>query len=199
MAVFGVTGNLASGKSTLVKLFKKKGAVIFDADKQVKRYYKDKNSRVYRLVSAVFPQAVKNNSLSCKELAEIVFSDRKKLYRLEKIIHPFVIKDLKRWVVKAKDKEGIFIAEVPLLFEKKLDNFFDGIILVFVKRDILLKRIREKLNLSVRGAQKRLALFKPIKEKIKGADFVIDNNKGIKEFNKEAGLLWDKLKNFEMR
>lgn len=199
MAVFGITGNLTSGKSTLVKFLKRKGAVVFDADSKVHQYYRDKNSEVYRRVSLFFPQAVKKGLISREELAKIVFFDKKKLYKLERIVHPFVIRDLKEWIREVRVKDGIFAAEVPLLFEKNLNDLFDGVILVFVKKDILLKRIIEKFNFSRSEAQDRLALFKSVKEKMSLADFVIDNSKGLNEFSIAMELLLNKLNNFKKR
>ena len=183
---------MASGKSTVLKLLKDKGAVVFDVDKRIHRYYRDKNSPVYKKITVVFPQCFKRGVISRKELAACVFSSKPKLKKLEKIVHPVVTKDLLKWL-KERGGRRVCIAEVPLLFEKKLAGHFDKIILVKVTRQVLIQRIIKKYGFSKREAFNRLALYKPIKEKIKGSDFVIDNSMDFGRLNKEVDLLWRKI------
>lgn len=194
VSILGLTGNLASGKSTVLKLLRKKGALIFDADKRIHRYYKQKRGPVYKKIAVMFPQVIKGGQIQRKKLADIVFSDKSALKKLEAIIHPLIIKDMLRWEAKRKDKRRVYIAEVPLLFEKKLDHYFKAIILVITKRQILIPRIIKKYHLSKNQVLKRLSLYTPLKEKIKRADFVINNNSGFKKLEKEVDLLWKKLK-----
>ena len=193
MAVFGLTGNLASGKSTVLKLLKEKGAVVFDADKKIHQYYKDRRCFIYKKIAAFFPQALQKGVISRKKLGGIVFADRKKLATVERIVHPIIITDILKWVRLARGKKRIYVAEVPLLFEKKLISYFDGVILVLAKQDILIKRIVEKYNLSKAGAKNRLSLYIPIREKMKDADFIINNSLSLKVLKKEVDLLWKKL------
>jgi len=194
MILLGLTGNLASGKSEVLKTFKKKGAITFDADKIVHKYYAKKGGLVYGKIKASFPQVLRNKTICRKKLANIVFSDKRKLAILEEIIHPFVEKDLAKWANQAKSKKGIYVAEIPLLFEKKLEHYFDKTILVLTKRDKLISRIVNKHSFSKIQAKKRLSLYISTRAKIKTADFLIHNNLGLKELNKEVGLLWKKLK-----
>ena len=192
MPILGLTGNLASGKSTVLKLLKSKGAVVFDADKRIHRYYRDKNSMVYKKITAVFPQCLKGGVISRKKLAACVFSGKPKLKKLEKIVHPVITKDLLKWL-KARSRRRVCIAEVPLLFEKRLAGHFDKIILVVVTRPILIQRIIKKYGFSKRETFNRLSLYKPIREKIKGSDFVVDNNMNFRRLKKEVDLLWKKI------
>lgn len=194
MSILGLTGNLASGKSTVLKLLRKKGALTFDADKRIHHYYKQKRGPVYKKIAVMFPQVIKGGQIQRKKLADIVFSDKAALKKLEAIIHPLIIKDMLRWEAKRKDKRRVYIAEVPLLFEKKLAHYFKAIILVITKRQILIPRIIKKYHLSKNQVLKRLSLYTPLKEKIKRADFVINNNSGFKKLEKEVDLLWKKLK-----
>ena len=193
MAIIGLTGNLASGKSTVLKLFKNKGAIVFDTDKKIHCYYRDKKTLVYKKIAAAFPQCIKEGVISRKELAGIVFSNKIKLKKLERIIHPVITGDLLSWL-KGKDKSKAYIAEVPLLFEKNLSRYFQVIILVTVKRRILTQRIIEKYGFSKKEVLNRLSLYKPIGEKIKGSDFVIDNSLDFRQLKKEVDLLWKKIK-----
>jgi len=194
MAVLGLTGNLATGKSTVLKLLAIKGAKIFDLDKQVHSYYRDKNSLVYTKIKAAFPECLSKGSISRKKIADIVFSNKSKLKQLEKIVHPVVTKDLLNWIKKNKgDKEKIYIAEVPLLFEKRLTRHFNKIILIVVKKEVLRQRIIKKYSIAKNEVSSRLALYRPIREKIKGSDFIVNNNLNFKRLEKEVDLLWKRI------
>ncbi|MBU0693244.1 MAG: dephospho-CoA kinase [Candidatus Omnitrophica bacterium] len=193
MGVFAITGNLTSGKSTVLKLLKNKGAGIFDIDERIHEYYKDRSSSVYKKVISTFPQVVKKHSISRRKLAGVVFKDLRQLHRLERIVHPASIRDLGEWVKRVRVKKGSYIAEVPLLFEKKLQDCFDGVILVVAKREILIERIRKKFSLSREMAIKRLSLYLSIREKIKKADFIIENDVTFRKLKEEVDSLWNKF------
>jgi len=192
MAIFALTGDFCCGKTTILNLLKKKGAFTFNIDKLVHKYYSDRNSIIYKKIKKNFPSAIVKNNISRKILKDLVFNDRRELIKLEKIVHPVVIEDLKKWIKKNRDKK-ISIAEVPLLFEKRLEKYFDGVIVVNVKRNILINRIKKRFKLNTKEINKRLKLYIPLKEKIKKSDFVIYNNGGIKELYKEINILWKSL------
>ena len=167
MSVFGLTGNLSCGKSTALMLLKKKGASIFDADEKIHEYYENKKGLIYKKISALFPEAIINGAIDRRRLGKKVFSDRRSLLRLEAIVHPYAVRDLKSWVKKARKSDGVYVAEVPLLFEKNLKGIFDGVILINVKKSVLLNRIKNNLRLSAGKANARLKCFKPADMKIK--------------------------------
>jgi len=192
MAIFALTGDFCCGKTTILNLLKKKGAFTFNIDKLVHKYYSDRNSIIYKKIKKNFPSVIVKNNISRKILKDLVFNDRRELIKLEKIVHPVVIEDLKKWIKKNRDKK-ISIAEVPLLFEKRLEKYFDGVIVVNVKRNILINRIKKRFKLNTKEINKRLKLYIPLKEKIKKSDFVIYNNGGIKELYKEINILWKSL------
>lgn len=197
MPVFGITGSLASGKTTVVRLLREKGALVFNADKVIHRYYQDKNSQVYKKISRLFPEVLKGKAICRKELAKIVFSDFKQLEKLESIVHPVIIRDLKKWIKEHKTTKRICVAEVPLMFEKKLQSNFQGVILVYTKRNILIKRIMNKLGIQRKEAVRRLSFFVPLKTKLRAADFVVYNNGGVGELKKQIISLWLSLNNKE--
>lgn len=196
MAVVAITGELASGKSSVLRLLRRKGAHIFSADKNIHRLYRDKKSSVYKKIAKLFPDVLigRKAMISRKKLGEIVFSNADKLRRLERIIHPAVIAELLRWVAFANKKKAIYVAEVPLLFEKNLQGYFDYIVLVTARQDILIKRIRQKYKLSSAAALRRLRLFLPTAKKREMVDFVIDNSSNMNRLQKEVESLWKKLK-----
>jgi dephospho-CoA kinase len=194
MPIFALTGSLASGKTLTLKLLKKKGAFVFDADERIHKYYQDNKNKIYRKITAAFPQAIEGKKISRDKLGKIVFSDKKKLKVLEKIIHPLIISDLKKWIEKNKKRRGIYVAEVPLLFEKNLENLFDGVVLVYTEKDKIVKRIVRKLHLSRAFALQRLSLFASAAAKKSRADFIINNSFDVKYLKKEVNSLWRKLK-----
>lgn len=195
MPIFALTGHWASGKSTVLELLSKKGANVFSADKNVHVYYRDKSSLVYKRIVSLFPDVVGSKGISRKKLGRVVFSDRKKLAQLESIIHPVITRDLELWIKKAKGKPGIYVAEVPLLFEKRLQRYFDGVIVVSAKEETIRQRVQERAGLSGQEVSRRLALFMPIAKKIKMADFVVNNNSCLGALQKKVDLLWKKIKN----
>jgi len=109
-------------------------------------------------------------------------------------VHPIVVKELIEWVTKVRDKKGIYIAEVPLLFEKKLEKHFESIILVKTKKRVLMERLKEKYNFSNSQVKERLALQLPVKHKEKRSNFLVNNDFDLKRLQKEVGLLWKKIK-----
>ena len=193
MTVLGLTGNLASGKSTVLRMLKDKGAEVFDVDERIHRYYLKESGDICKKVTASFPEALEGGQISRKKLADIVFPDKRKLKVLEEIVHPVVVEDLLLWIAEAKRKKGIYAAEVPLLFEKKLARHFDAVALVVVRKDVLIERIVRKYNLSRAEVVNRLSLYIPVKEKIKQADFIIRNSLDLEKLKREVDLLWEKI------
>ncbi|MEI8349120.1 MAG: dephospho-CoA kinase [Candidatus Omnitrophota bacterium] len=196
MSTFALTGHWASGKSAVLGLLRKKGAVIFDADKSVHAYYRDQSSTVYKRIVAAFPGVSGRKGISRKKLGAAVFSDFEKLTQLERIVHPVVIRDLKHWVRDAQSRQAIHIAEVPLLFEKGLGRYFDAVIVVSAKEKIIRRRLRAKTGLSDLLMTRRLSLYMPMAKKIRMADFVLDNNSGLRALQRKVNVLWEQLRQY---
>ncbi|MFH1772716.1 MAG: dephospho-CoA kinase [Candidatus Omnitrophota bacterium] len=194
MGVYGLTGSFSSGKSTVCEILRKKGVKVFSSDKAVHRYYDNKNTYIYKRIAALYPQVLEGSKISRKKLANIVFSETERLKEIELLVHPVIIKELKNWIKKHRKKYCILVAEVPLLFEKKLEMYFDKTILVWTKQEILLKRINKKLSLNRSKALRRLRLAMPIKQKLRKSDFIIANNTSIRNLKNEVSILWKKLK-----
>jgi dephospho-CoA kinase len=195
MTVVAITGSLASGKSAVLGLMKEKGARVFDCDKVIRSYYVNKEGPVYQKTTELFPEAKgAGGSISRKKLSEIMYSDNKKKEILEGIVHPFIIKDLLRWVESARAESRLSFAEVPLLFEKDLARYFDYTVLVSAPRRALVERIKEKYFVSKEEAIRRLRHFMPLGKKKEQANFVVTNNLGLEHLQKEVELLWKKLR-----
>ena len=110
-------------------------------------------------------------------------------------MHPAVIREMLDWIKSSSKRiNKVLVAEVPLLFEKKLEAHFDAVILVKLKPYEYLRRLNKLYGFNKGFALKRLEYFRPLGEKIKRADYVIDNSYGIVDLKKEVDLLWKKLK-----
>ncbi len=195
MSVVAITGNICSGKTTVLHLLRAKGAKVINIDRAVHRHYRERNSEIYRRIKYNFPEVFdRHGRIIRRRLAQIVFGSKSKLRVLEKIVHPVVIEELREWVEKHKKKKGIFVAEVPLLFEKKLDRLFDAVVLVYASRRVLVRRIEKRFGLSRAEAQQRLKLFISDKKKKERVDFVLDNSGTLTELKREVVDLWERLK-----
>ena len=171
MIVVGLTGTIGSGKTFALNFFKSKKITIFSADKEVKKILEKKiiKEKIYK----IFPGSFSKNKLNKNILASIVFNDKKKLRRLERIIHPFVKKNKKNFLNKNKKKK-IIVMEIPLIFEKKSKKNYDYIILMTVNKKIQKQRVMKRKNMTPQLFEK--ILFNQIPDKKKKADFIIDNN-----------------------
>ena len=135
MIRIGITGSLASGKTTASKILSSKKGPLFSADKAVKELYK--NKRFKQLLSKKFK--VKNNNQIKESLKKLLMEKKENIKKLEKMIHPLVRKKMKSFTSKNKKKKILFY-EVPLLIESRLMKHFDVIIFVRAKRQLRLKR-----------------------------------------------------------
>ena len=188
MIKIGITGCLASGKTTASKILSRKKGPLFSADEVVKKLYK-KNS-FKKILSKRFK--IQNNQEIKKKLKEKILKDHSKINTLEKIIHPMVRKEIKNIAKKNKSKKLIFF-EIPLLIESNLMRNFDIVIFIKAKKHIRLKRFRLK------GGNKKLFKILDDKQlsdnkKIRFCDHVVVNENNLKILKKD---LLDILKHYE--
>ncbi len=174
--VLAITGGFGTGKTTVAGYFRRFGARVVDADRIVHNLIKP-GSRVYKKIVTGFGREVlkKNRSIDRASLAKAVFGDRKLLKKLNRIIHPQVIKIIKREIASAREK--IVVLDVPLLFEAGLQGLADKVVVVKASREIQLRRIFKKTSLSRKDILMRIKAQLPLSTKVRRADFVIDNNR----------------------
>ena len=178
MKKIGITGSVASGKSTASKYLSFKRGPLFSADDAVKKLYRNKNFK--KLISEKLK--IKNANIKENIKKKIVFS-KKSFKKLEKIIHPLVRKQMKKFISKNSKKKNLFF-EIPLLIESKLMSNFD--LIIFIKAN---KRIRLKRFL-LKGGNKRIFQIlnnKQLsdKKKIKFCNHVVTNEKNKKLLKKK--------------
>lgn len=175
--LIGITGSIGAGKTTVAGFFKKLGAHVIDADKLVHKIY-HMDSAVRKKILEEFGEPVfTRNRIDRKKLARVAFSGRKRLRALCDIVYPETIKRIKEEVGKAK--EDVVVLDAPMLIEAGLGDYVDYVIVVR-------RSVRPR-------ARKRLAFQMPLSEKMKRADFTIDNNRAKKYTRKKVEDIWQKL------
>lgn len=178
MLMVGLTGGIGSGKSVVARMFKDEGAYVIDLDDLARRVV-EPDKPAWRDVLAYFGTGVLNpdRTLNRSALAEIVFSDPKSRKVLEEFTHPriFEERDALLEAIKDKDPCSVVVIEFPLLFELSFQKKFDKIILVYVSRDVQIRRARERDGLSEKEVSNRLRAQIPIDEKRSFSDYIIDN------------------------
>ena len=172
MILVGLTGIIGSGKTFALGFFKSRRTTIFSADEEVKKILEKKSikEKIYKL----FPESFSKKKLNKNILASIVFGDRKKLRKLEKIIHPLVKKKKKTFLNRNRNKK-VIIMEIPIIFERKNKKNYDYIILMDVNKKIQRQRIIKRKNMTPQLFENILS-NQISNKKRKDADFVINNN-----------------------
>lgn len=194
--VIGLTGGIASGKSLVSAYLRELGAQIIDADEIARRVVQP-GGPVLREIVAEFGDAVLNadGTLNRKELGRIVFSDPAKLDRLNRIIHPQILAEIKMLLNKHRKSgsERIAVLDAPLLYEVGGEGLVDEVWVVDVDYPTQLKRLMRRDNLSEEDARRRIAAQIPLDEKVRRADRVIDNRSTPEDTRRQVRRLWEEL------
>jgi dephospho-CoA kinase len=194
--IYGLTGGIAAGKSTILDFFKTYGCKVYDAD-QIARQVVEVGSVGLKQIAEKFGQEVLNadQTLNRKKLAEIVFSDSEQLKKLNNITRPLIKKRILKIIAdtKASDENTLSIFEIPLLFEGGYQQYFDGIITIYVSEEVQLKRLMNRNNLTREVALDRINSQMSMSEKRDRADFVIDNSGDLTHLADEFDKLISQL------
>ena len=177
MILVGLTGGVATGKSTVAKMFERCGAFVIDAD-ALAHQIMEPGRPAWRAIVKIFGKTVHNpdRTLNRQALGAIVFRNRSKLCRLEQIIHPRVAREQARLTRQAarKDPKAVVIYDVPLLFEAGIDKRVDKVIVVTADRATQIVRLKTRNGLSHTETLRRIRSQLPIKQKAAAADYLID-------------------------
>ena len=179
MIKVGITGSLASGKTTASRILSAKRGPLFSADDVVQKLYKNKKFKL--IISKKFNIKISNQIK--KDLKKKILLNNFNLKKLEKIIHPLVRKDMQKFIKKYKNKKFIFF-EIPLMVESKLMKNFDLIFFIKAKKNIRLKRFKSK------GGDKKLFNLLNSRQfvdhrKIKYCDHIVVNEKNLNILKKK--------------
>lgn len=198
MIKLGVTGNIASGKSLVEAFLRQEGVSTIDADCVVHELYERDQDTIKQVYDLFIRSGVdvrdEKGGISRKKIGAIIFNDKQKLRELEKIVHPKVNKKINEFFNLNQDKK-VAAAIVPLIYEAKMQDMFDKILLVVVNREEQLKRLMERNSLTVEEAQLRIDSQLSQENKMKLADFVIDNTESPESTRHQLREVLNKLKN----
>lgn len=191
--IVGLTGGIASGKSTVSNLFKKYGIEIVDADKVAKEVSEKKES--IEKISNIFGKDIldSDGKIIREKLREKAFKNRELLQELNKIIHPQVMEYFKR-KKEENSKDEILIFDIPLLYEAKMEYLCDKIIVVGVDVQKQIRRVVARDGSSEELAKKIIFNQMPLDEKIKKADIVIMNDGTLDELEAKVMKIYRELK-----
>ena len=190
MKLIGITGGLGSGKTTIAGYFKNSGSKVIDADKVTHAVLL--NRGIKEEIVATFGKGVlKNGRVNRKKLAKIVFNNKGNLRKLCNIVHPPILKRIRK--ITRDSKKKITVIDGPLLIESGLHREMDKIIVVSInKKDQIGRCI--KLGYSKKEALKRTKAQMPLRQKLRYADFIIDNNGSKLEAKRQVAQIWKKIK-----
>ena len=184
---------MGTGKATVAKMCARRGALVVDADELAREAVRP-GRRAWKRIVEVFGRSMlkADRSIDRRALAAVVFSDQRKLKRLNAIVHPPVIREMRVRLARAarEGKYAVAVANVPLLFEAGLEGEFDRTIVVTCPREEQVARCAERDGLSRREIERRLRLQMPIAEKIRRSDYVIDNGGTLNNTERQVGDVW---------
>ena len=167
----GLTGSMGMGKTSTAILFQKHNCGVWDADKAVHRLY-GKDGDAVKPIAKYFPKAIIEGSVNRTELKKYLSADFDKITLLEKIVHPLVSADRKKFIEKTKYKINVF--DIPLLFETGSNKIMDKVACVYVSNSIQMERILSRKSMTKEQIEKINQQQMPIEEKCRLSDFVIE-------------------------
>jgi dephospho-CoA kinase len=196
--IVGLTGGIVGGKSTVASMFEDLGAKIVDADKLGHSVILP-NKSAWKKIVKIFGKDILQNDLIIdrEKLGKTVFANQTLLKKLNEITHPEIIKIIKKEIDLVKNKtynqQKILIIDAALIYEAKIDGLMDKVIVVYIDEDEQIRRLIKRNNLSKDEALQRIKSQMPIKEKIKMADYVIDNSSSLDNTKKQVEKIWKNL------
>lgn len=180
--VIGLTGGIATGKSTVASFLRNKGLPILDADELVKKIYS--NDETKNFIKQNFSGAIQQDNIHFPTLRQIFFNDPKAKEEIERFIYQRLPQAFLEALIKLGNPEFI-IYDVPLLFEKKLNSLVDLSVVVYAPRSVQRARLMKRDGILDEMAQNILNHQIDIEDKKLRADFIIDNSKSESELGEE--------------
>ena len=195
MIVVGLTGGIATGKSAVAGMFAKRGVAVLDAD-EVVRELQEPGTKVYKAtVEAFGPDILQpDGTINRKLLGEIVFRDERLRRRLETIVHPALVVAVEERL-SALRAQGVplCVVELPLLIESGAEGRFDWVMVVTAPEEVQVARLMADRGLSREEALARVRSQLPLSEKVKQADFVVENGGDLRETERRVEEIYEAL------
>jgi len=193
--VIGLTGGIASGKSTVAAKLKKLGAAVIDVD-ILARGVVSKGEIAYNRIVQCFGENIllPSGEINRKRLGSIVFSDKEKLALLNSITHPEIISRVKDKIRELKvSGKRIIVVDAAILIEMGLHKYVDSVWVVIVDRDTQIRRLIERDKFDYKDSENRINSQFTNEVRKKYADVIIDNNKPVEEVEKKLEELWNNI------
>ncbi len=188
--ILGLTGGIATGKSSFAKLLKDKGVLVIDADALIKKIYQ--RDDVFRFIQTHVPLAIENHKINFKHLREHVFGHADLKAELEQFLYshmPVAFQD----ELNLHPEATWLVYDVPLLFERSLNFIVDSSIVVYANPETQVERLMKRDNISEDFARNILTHQMPIDEKKNLADYVVDNSGDLNDHPEILLKLWKDL------
>ena len=193
--VIGLTGGIASGKTTVSNILIGKGYDIIDADLIAREVVEVGTSAYYKIVESFGHEILlKDKTINRKSLGKIIFNDEKSREILNNITHPFIFESIKIKLLERCEEGKIIFLDIPLLFEqydlwKEFGIEFDEIVLVYLNNEDQIERLKKRDNISEEEALVKIKSQLPIDEKLKRASKTIDNSGDVQQLNDQIEKL----------
>lgn len=189
--ILGVTGGIASGKSTAAELLGELGAHVISADQIAREVVKPGTDALAQLVRIFGADILASDqTLDRKRLGDVVFADSAARARLEEVMHPAIAEMSQRCLMDAAQKYSVVVYEAPLLFEAHAQERVDRVLCVTVDAEIQLQRVQERDRCSEAEAQARINAQMPQSKKAELSDYVVDNSAGLDALREQINNLW---------
>lgn len=185
MVVLGITGSIATGKSTVTTYLRDKGYLVVDSDKLAHDALSIDEDCIVRVKKRF---NLSGDFIDRKALGKIIFNDRKAKKDLETIVHPYVIDKIKE-IIKANQEAEMIFLDIPLLFESNLEYLCDKIIVVYLNEQEEIKRLIKRDNIDEAYAKIIIANQMNIEEKKRRADIILDNSGDLKQLYQQIEMM----------
>jgi dephospho-CoA kinase len=195
--LIGLTGGIASGKSTAAMFLKELGAGVIDFDILSRKVVRP-DEKAWGKIVEYFGEDIllDNRELDRKKISEIVFHDSEKRKRLEGFTHPAIGEEFVKEVdmIANSGNQDIILVVVPLLIECRMQALFHAIAVVYIPREMQVQRLMERDGISGDMASNIINAQMSIDEKLRHADFVINNSGSLEETKSQVQVMWDRLR-----
>lgn len=197
--IIGITGGIATGKSTVTNMIREKGHMVIDADK-IARNVVEKNSPAYVEILDFFGEDFldENENIDRKKLGSIIFKDESLRKKLNNIVHPYIYENIKNQILKHSEREKTIFLDIPLLIEEldsfnKYEIYFDEIWLVYVDELTQLNRLMKRDLIDEKEALYRINSQISIELKKKYATRILDNRGELRELEKQLDKILNEI------
>ncbi len=196
MFVVGLTGGIASGKSVVSNMLRDLGASIIDAD-EISREIMIPHTKCWEEVITSYGSdlLLEDLTIDRKKLAISVFKDSEQIKKLNRIVHPYIMQRIEEMIeeIKDKDPQALVIVDAALLVETGVYKHYDKLIVVYVSKETQLKRLMIRDAMSQEEAESRIDLQSPLTEKLKVADYIIENEVSLSKTREEVEKVYKAL------